>query len=144
MFGGKSKSIDYDSDSDEDEYYLQKFNSSTKQEILTDFHPEIKLHKEEEIELFSTVTRNKDGVIIDKLHTTIPFITKYEKTRIIGERARQINLGANPFIEVKSDIIDGYLIALDEFYAKKIPFIIKRPLPNGNCEYWKLCDLEII
>ena len=104
----------------------------------------MKFHSEEEIEVLTCVTRNKDGVIIDNLHKTLAFITKYEKTRIIGERARQLNLGAIPFINVNPDIIDGYLIALDEFYAKKIPFIIKRPLPNGNCEYWKLIDLEIL
>ena len=146
MIGGstKSKLIEYDSDTDEDEHCLQKFNSSTKQEILTDFHPEMKFHNEEEIDFLSCVIRNKDGVIIDKLHNTLAFVTKYEKTRIIGERARQLNLGAIPFIDVSPDIIDGYLIALEEFYAKKIPFIIKRPLPNGNCEYWKLTDLEIL
>jgi len=74
----------------------------------------------------------------------LPFITKYEKTRILGERATQINAGAKPLIEISSDIIDGYLIALKEFDEKKIPFILKRPLPNGGVEYWKLEDLEII
>ena len=42
------------------------------------------------------------------------------------------------------NVIDGYLIALKEFEEKKIPFIIKRPLPNGGCEYWKAADLEIL
>jgi DNA-directed RNA polymerase I, II, and III subunit RPABC2 len=71
-------------------------------------------------------------------------LTKYEKTRILGERAKQINGGAKPFIEVKPEIIDGYLIALAELEQKKIPFIIRRPLNNGGSEYWKLNDLEII
>ncbi len=35
-------------------------------------------------------------------------------------------------------------IVLKKFEAKKIPFIIRRPLPNGNSEYWRLIDLEII
>jgi hypothetical protein len=47
-------------------------------------------------------------------------------------------------VEVESDIIDGYLIAMKEFNEKKIPFIIKRPMPNGGCEYWKFKDLEIL
>lgn len=93
--GNKSTFREYESDTDDDdEYCLQKFNSSTEQEILTDFHSEMKFHNEEEIEFSSCVTRNKDGVIIDKLHNTLAFVTKYEKTRIIGERARQLNLGA--------------------------------------------------
>jgi hypothetical protein len=41
-------------------------------------------------------------------------------------------------------MIDGYLIALKEFEQKKIPFILRRPLPNGGCEYWRLSDLEMI
>jgi DNA-directed RNA polymerase I, II, and III subunit RPABC2 len=41
-------------------------------------------------------------------------------------------------------MIDGYLIALKEFEEKKIPFIIRRPLPDGTSEYWRLSDLEII
>ena len=31
-----------------------------------------------------------------------------------------------------------------ELKEKKIPFIIQRPLPNGNAEYWALEDLEIL
>jgi len=27
---------------------------------------------------------------------------------------------------------------------KKIPFVIKRPIPSGGCEYWNLKDLEVI
>jgi DNA-directed RNA polymerase I, II, and III subunit RPABC2 len=137
-------SSDNDDDETNEDTYLQKFKASSKSNIIANYHPEMIVHNEIEVELMSIVVRNNDGIIIDKLHTSLPFITKYEKTRIIGERARQINSGAIPFIEIDSDIIDGYLIALEEFKQKKIPFIIKRPLPNGNCEYWKIIDLEII
>ena len=112
--------------------------------MISNFHPEMIERNETEIELLSTVVRNSSGVIIDQLHKSIPFITKYEKARIIGERARQINAGAVPFVNVDPLVIDGYLIALDEFEQKKIPFIIKRPLPSGNCEYWRISDLDII
>jgi DNA-directed RNA polymerase subunit K/omega len=63
---------------------------------------------------------------------------------VLGERAKQINSGAKPLIERDPTVIDGYIIALMEFDQKKIPFILKRPLPNGGCEYWKLQDLETI
>ena len=92
----------------------------------------------------SRVIRDNNGTVIDPLHRTLPFITKYEKSRILGERATQLNAGAKTMIEVDSDMIDGYVIALKEFDQKKIPFIIKRPLPNGAVEYWKLEDLEVI
>ena len=73
-----------------------------------------------------------------------PLLSKYERTRILGERAKQINDGAKPFVETDGTIIDGYLIALAELEQNKIPFIIRRPLANGASEYWKLQDLEIL
>jgi DNA-directed RNA polymerase subunit K/omega len=129
---------------DDDDYCLKKFNDSVKKDLISQFHPEMMEHNENEIKLMSTVVRDTEGRIIDDMHRSIPFVTKYEKARIIGERTRQINSGAIPFIDVEPDIIDGYLIAVEEFNRKKIPFIIKRPLPSGKCEYWKLSDLEIM
>ena len=84
------------------------------------------------------------GIIIDPLHTTIPFLTKYEKTRVLGYRTKQLNNGSKPYVEVKNNILDNYEIALMELNEKKIPYIVKRPMPSGGCEYWKLTDLEII
>ena len=135
---------DGDDDDDDDENYLQKFNENIKKNIITDYHPELKFHNYEEIENLTTIIKNENGTIVDPLHKTLPFLTKYEKTRILGERTHQINSGSKPFVQIESDVIDGYLIALAELEEKKIPFIVKRPLPNGGCEYWKLKDLEII
>ena len=104
----------------------------------------MKSHNYEEIKNLSRVVRNDEGEIIDPLHKTLPFITKYEKARIIGERTKQINSGAEPLVDVEPSVIDGYLIALKEFEEKKTPFILKRPLPNGGCEYWRMSDLEIL
>ena len=133
-----------DDDEENDENYLKKFDEKMKQNIITQYHPELNQHNYEEIDALSMVVRNSNGTIIDPLHRTIPFLTKYEKARILGDRARQINSGAKPFVEVEPFIMDGYLIALKEMEEKKIPFIIKRPLPNGGVEYWKLKDLEIL
>ena len=135
---------DEEDDEDQDENYLQKFDESIKKKIIADFHPELQQHNYDEIETLSRVVRDNNGNIIDPLHKTLPFITKYEKTRILGERASQLNSGAKALVEVDDDIIDGYIIALKEFDEKKIPFIIKRPLPNGAVEYWKFEDLEVI
>jgi DNA-directed RNA polymerase I, II, and III subunit RPABC2 len=135
---------DDDEDDEEDENYLQKFDEETKQNIIGNFHPELHIHNYDEVDALSRIVRNELGAIIDPLHKTLPFLTKYEKARILGERAKQLNAGAVPFIKVDPTVIDGYLIALAELEQKKIPFIVKRPMPNGGCEYWKLKDLEFL
>ena len=137
-------SDDSDDESETDENYLQKFDVASRQKIISEFHPELQAHNSDEVEILSRVIRDENGKIIDPLHKTLPFITKYEKARIIGERAKQIDAGAQPLVEVEPNMIDGYLIALKEYEEKAIPFIIQRPLPSGGSEYWKFSDLEIL
>jgi len=138
---------DDDDDDDDDEYeenYLQKFDESLKQNIINEHHPEMQQLNYGEVELLTVIHRDDNGQIFDPLHRTLPFLTKFEKARVLGERAKQINDGAKPFVKLTTNAIDGYLIALAELEQKVIPFIIKRPLPNGGCEYWKLKDLEVL
>ena len=137
---------DYESDADEDQEddYLQKFDRELRENYILEQHPESISHNYDEIYNLAKVQRNKDNIIVDDLHKTIPMLTKYEKTRILGQRAKQINNGARPLIPITPNMIDGYLIALKELEEKKIPVIIRRPLPNGASEYWHLRDLEIL
>ena len=139
---------DEDDEDDDDEEYeednLQKIDESAHTKIINNYHTELKTLNYEEIETLCTVVRDIKGNIIDPLHKTLPILSRYEKARILGERAEQINSGAQSFIELDPTMIDGYLIALKELDQKKIPFIIQRPLPNGGSEYWRLCDLEML
>ena len=134
----------YESDSDDDEDYVEKFTKETSKETIMNYYPEHVQHNIDEIDKMSVVVRDENGAIIDPLHKTVPFLTKYERARIIGERAKQLEYGSKPFITIEQNEIDSYLIAEKEYLQKAIPFIIKRPLPNGSCEYWKLKDLEIM
>lgn len=147
--------LDYNSDededdddrnggSDDDDTKLKKFDKELRNDYLVNFHPESLIQNYDEIYNLARVVRDPNGVIVDNLHKTLPMLTKYEKTRILGQRAKQINDGASPFIKVPEGVIDGYLIALKELEEKKIPFIIRRPLPNRGSEYWHIEDLEII
>jgi DNA-directed RNA polymerase I, II, and III subunit RPABC2 len=142
---------DDDDDDDDDEdankdssEYFQKLKSSVRESYIDTYHPESLSHNYDEIQTLARVVRNSAGVIVDDLHRTIPIMTKYEKTRILGQRAKQINEGAPTFIKIDSTVIDGYLIAVKELEQKKTPFIIRRPLPNGGSEYWRVQDLEIL
>jgi DNA-directed RNA polymerase I, II, and III subunit RPABC2 len=133
-----------DDDDPTGEVYLQKFDKEINDNYLVNFHPESAVHNYDEILVMTKVTRDKNGIIIDPLHKTIPYLTKYEKARVLGQRAKQINSGASVFVKVPEKVIDGYLIAELELQEKRIPFIIRRPLPNGGSEYWSIKDLENI
>ena len=142
--GDENEEEDDDDDDDDDENHLQKFDSELKKKYIASFHPESLSYNNEETESMSHVTRNDAGIIVDPFHKTLPFLTKYEKTRILGIRTKQLNEGAKPYVDVNPTIIDGYIIAQLELEHKKLPFIIRRPIPNGSSELWRLQDLEII
>ena len=133
------------SDEDSDDEYnenMRKLEHDINKDYLYSHHPEIKQINYKELLTLSNITRNKKGIIIDPLHTTIPILTRYEKAKILGLRAKQINHGAKPFVELSKDIIDGHTIANMELAQNKIPFILRRPMPNGGSEYWKVSDLK--
>jgi DNA-directed RNA polymerase I, II, and III subunit RPABC2 len=136
---------DDDDDEDEDgEMYLKKFDKEVNDNYILNNHPECAMQNYDEILAMTKVVRDSDNIIIDDLHRTNPFLTKYERARILGQRAKQIETGATPFVKVPENIIDSYLIAEMELQQSRIPFIIRRPLPNGGSEYWKINDLENI
>ena len=137
-----SSDDDLSSDEDDNDEYLQKLNSDNSK--LLHFHQETLSSNYNEITNLTKITRDENGIIIDPLHKTLPFLTKYEYTRILGQRAKQIEQGAQPFIKINENIIDPYLIAKKELENKKLPFIIKRPMPCSGFEYWHLEDLEIL
>ena len=69
-------------------------------------------------------------------------LSKYEKTRILCERAQQLEEGSQPYISNIERYNSSYAIALEEFNSKKIPYIIRRSVPHSNnFEYWKLKDM---
>ena len=80
---------------------------------------------------------------IKKDYRTSPYLNKYEKTRIISERAQQLADGAQSLLKNPKSYSSVYEIAMEELKQKKIPFIIKRPI-NNTFEYWKLEDLKIL
>ena len=133
-----------DSDSDSDEENLKKLENFDSRDILVDYHPHLQQISNKEMYALSRVIKDKSGRIVDPLHKTLPILTRYEKAKIIGLRAKQINHGAQVFIDVPHNMIEGLSIAEKELEAKKVPFIIRRPLPNGGSEYWRVSDLEML
>lgn len=83
-----------------------------------------------------------EHIVIKK--KTFNFLTKYEKNYIMGIRINQIINGSPIFINYdKNKPFNVFEIVKEELYQKKLPFKIKRKLPNGNIELWNLKDLII-
>ena len=78
------------------------------------------------------------------MHKTTPILSKYEYANIVGIRAKQLADVSSPLTEIPEELIDNYIVAEIELKQKVLPFIVKRPLGHGGCEYWKLSDLEIL
>ena len=74
--------------------------------------------------------------------TTSPAMTKYERARILGTRALQISMNAPVMVEIDGET-DPLRIAQKELAARKIPIIIRRYLPDGSHEDWRISELII-
>ena len=68
-------------------------------------------------------------------------LTKYEMVRILGERQKQLTMGAKPLIKNFQDLPYDK-IAEEELKLNMSPFKIRRPLPNGKYELWTLDELN--
>ena len=90
---------------------------------------------------------NADGIVggvrreknLERITST--FMTKYEKARVLGTRALQISKNAPLMITPVPGESDPYKLAERELTEGKIPFIIRRYLPDGSYEDWKLAEL---
>ena len=77
-------------------------------------------------------------------NVTRNILTKYERVKIIGLRMEQLQRGAKPYVPFDKDNFNPFNIANEELAQRKLPFMIKRPLPNGRTEYWRLDDMIIL
>jgi DNA-directed RNA polymerase I, II, and III subunit RPABC2 len=126
----------------------------TEDEALSDADEEEILKEEEKEEIPDVVNEVNNSIIIEdyrdmltqihqqKNKRTLPFITKYEKARILGIRAQQLATGSIPLVPVRG-MTSTIQIAEEEYLQKKIPFIIKRVLPDNVIEYWTIDELMI-
>lgn len=112
--------------------------------ISEDEEEEYEEEYEEKEEDFKILTyKNVLENIQKNTKKTLPMLTKFEKARIIGVRLQQLAYGARPLIDTSNckNIED---IVNEELKQRKIPFIIRRTLPNGVCEDWKMEEFDIV
>jgi len=97
----------------------------------------------------------------NKVRITTPYLTKYERARILGTRALQIryvdrdsrcinllDVGPDAPLSMNAPILvpldgetDALQVAIKELSQRKIPLIIRRYLPDGSFEDWSVSEL---
>ncbi|KAG6866047.1 hypothetical protein C0991_009144 [Blastosporella zonata] len=76
----------------------------------------------------------------NKIRITTPYLTKYERARILGTRALQISMNAPVLVPLDGET-DALQIAIKELSQRKIPLVIRRYLPDGSFEDWSVSEL---
>jgi DNA-directed RNA polymerase I, II, and III subunit RPABC2 len=104
---------------------------------MSDDHPEVK-----------PVFRKEVAENVKQPRITREYFTKYEYTTLVATRAQQIAEGSKPLASLDglktSDPMFIWNIARREIEQRKLPFVIRRQLPDGTAEFWSAQELEIM
>ena len=119
-------------------------NAGDPMEVLYKHHPETILDYVEKVTPYIPLQQVPPSEGKDLAHKTQPFLSVYERTKILGFRANQLAQGAPPYIARPEHVTSVFDIAKMELEQRRLPYIIKRPLPNGSFEYWRLSDMMVI
>lgn len=118
---------------DEDENQTKKTTGADQQQNLHDERMEILIEDD--------LNGGQTGMKVDRSkRITTPYMTKYERARVLGTRALQIAMCAPLMVEPDGET-DPLQIAIRELKEKKIPMIIRRYLPDGSYEDWSIDEL---
>lgn len=84
----------------------------------------------------------------NKDYKSKPIMTKYEFNSLIALRTTHLSMGALPFINIPEDTkitsnMQLRRIAIQELKEGKLPYLIKRTIPNHKPEYWSIKDMDL-
>uniref|UniRef100_A0A6C0HE31 Uncharacterized protein n=1 Tax=viral metagenome TaxID=1070528 RepID=A0A6C0HE31_9ZZZZ len=113
-------------------------------QFLKMHHPECRLDYIEDVLKILPLTSFPPDQKLDLHHKSIPYLTLFEKAQVIGFRANQLAQGSHPLVKVPPHITDVIDIARLELEQKRMPYILRRVMPDGSFEYWRLTDLLIL
>ena len=82
------------------------------------------------------------GAVPREQRTTTPYMTKYERARVLGTRALQISMNAPVLVQLDGET-DPLEIAGKELRERRIPFVVRRYMPDGSYEDWSIEELII-
>ena len=86
--------------------------------------------------------RGGGGAVPRHERTTTPSMTKYERARILGTRALQISMNAPVLVQLEGET-DPLEIAGKELREKRVPFVVRRYMPDGSYEDWGIDELIV-
>ena len=136
MKGDEHQKFDFDTAESTEELPLKEENGNINE---MEKNNEIKFSSNAHV--FYNNNQLQKKILSDK-RLTLPYLTKYEKARIIGARALQLSMGAPLLVDLKGET-DSLEIALKELKQRVIPIVIRRYLPSGKYEDWELDELII-
>lgn len=126
----------------DEEAYFDEVDEDLKEEL--DVEDGEESGQDSRIEVLPDITSGYDKLVkvegVDR--QTLPYLTKFEKTTVLGIRAQQISSGAPLMIQV-GKLREPIEMAKKELLEGKCPLIIRRHLPNGTYEDWRLDELLI-
>ena len=145
------KKVNKDSDGEEEDYDVQEDDNIQDDIYETDNDT----HTDEEVEVedndteYNITEYTPNIPAIDKSielkgndRITRNILSKYEMVRILGERIKQLSMGAKALVKNVGDL-SYENIAIEELKMGMIPFKIKRALPNEKYEFWSLKELSM-
>jgi DNA-directed RNA polymerases I, II, and III subunit RPABC2 len=112
---------DDDDDDDDDVDELEDMTNLSKFQIISN---------NETYDTFQTQTRK-----------TRPYLSRFEKAKVLGLRAAQIDNGCESTLAIPPNLMDARSIAEYEFQNQGIPFMIRRYFVDGTHEDWRLSEL---
>lgn len=126
----------------EDEYGFSDVGSNPGTEHFTDCELEELIEGEHESKELEIETEKQKTTLYGKDRKSLNKMTKYELVRLLGEREKQLTLGAKPLIKYDGNMTYDK-IAYEELKNKIVPLKIIRNLPNGLKEEWKIEELDM-
>nr|QBK88649.1 MAG: RNA polymerase subunit 6 [Mimivirus LCMiAC01] len=82
-----------------------------------------------------------NDIVPSNKRITKPILFKFERVRMLGDRVKQLSLGAKPMLKNVSHLTLKE-IAILEIEKNVIPLIIYRKLANGKKEKWYISELK--
>ncbi|ESQ32656.1 hypothetical protein EUTSA_v10005087mg [Eutrema salsugineum] len=115
----------------------------TEREIEEGVEDDVEMKENDDITGEPIETEDKiEQEAVQRPRETSKFMTKYERARILGTRALQISMNAPVMVELEGET-DPLEIAMKELRQRKIPFTIRRYLPDGSFEDWGVDELIV-